>query len=52
MNARALIGAAQALIAGDRGLLAMDESNPACDKRFAGLGILQTEEARCAYRKL
>ena len=35
-----------------KGLLAMDESNPTCNKRFAGLGIPQTEEARRAYREL
>jgi len=33
-------------------LLAMDESTPTCDKRFAKLGIPQTEEARRAYREL
>ena len=41
-----------ALVAGDKGLLAMDESNPTCNKRFARLGIPQTEEARRAYREL
>jgi len=30
----------------------MDESNPTCNKRFARLGILQTEEARRAWREL
>ena len=30
----------------------MDESNPTCNKRFARLGIPQTEEARRAYREL
>ena len=30
----------------------MDESNPTCNKRFAKLGIPQTEEARRAYRDL
>jgi fructose-bisphosphate aldolase class I len=43
---------ARALVAGDRGLLAMDESTPTCNKRFAALGIPQTEEARRAYREL
>ena len=42
----------EALVAGDKGLLAMDESNPTCNKRFARLGIPQTEEARRAYREL
>jgi fructose-bisphosphate aldolase class I len=39
-------------MAGDKGLLAMDESNPTCNKRFATLGIPQTAEARRAYREL
>jgi fructose-bisphosphate aldolase class I len=52
MNAQALIDTANALLAGDKGLLAMDESNPTCNKRFAKLGIPQTEEARRAYREL
>ena len=52
MNTQALIGTARALVAGDKGLLAMDESNPTCNKRFARLGIPQTEEARRAYREL
>jgi fructose-bisphosphate aldolase class I len=40
------------MVAGDKGLLAMDESYPTCNKRFARLGIPQTEEARRAYREL
>jgi fructose-bisphosphate aldolase class I len=40
------------LVAADKGLLAMDESNPTCNKRFAKLGIPQTEETRRAYREL
>src|SRR6202050_3783764 len=52
MNAQKLIDTARALVAGDKGLLAMDESNPTCNKRFAKLGISQTEEARLAYREL
>jgi fructose-bisphosphate aldolase class I len=52
MNAQELIDTARALVAGDKGLLAMDESNPTCNKRFARLGIPQTEEARRAYREL
>ena len=35
-----------------KGLLAMDESNPTCNRRFAKLGIPQTEETRRAYREL
>jgi len=52
MNAQKLIDTARKLVAGDKGLLAMDESNPTCNKRFAKLGIPQTEEARRAYREL
>jgi len=52
MNAQTLIGTAHDLMAGDKGLLAMDESNPTCNKRFAALGIPQTEEARRAWREL
>jgi fructose-bisphosphate aldolase class I len=40
------------LVADDKGLLAMDESTPTCDKRFAKWGIPQTVEARRAYREL
>ncbi|MEO8392267.1 MAG: class I fructose-bisphosphate aldolase [Chloroflexota bacterium] len=52
MNAQALIDTARALVAGDKGLLAMDESTPTCNKRFAALGIPQTEAFRRAYREL
>jgi len=52
MNAQALIDTAKSLVADDKGLLAMDESNPTCNRRFAALGIPQTEEARRAYREL
>jgi fructose-bisphosphate aldolase, class I len=52
MNGPALIDIAKTLVAGDRGLLAMDESTPTCNKRFAKLGIAQTEEMRRAYRDM
>jgi fructose-bisphosphate aldolase, class I len=52
MNVQKLIETAKMLVAGNKGLLAMDESNPTCNKRFALLGIPQTEEARHAYREL
>jgi len=52
MNAQKLIDTARALVAGDKGLLAMDESNPTCNKRFARLGIPQTEQTRRTYREL
>jgi fructose-bisphosphate aldolase class I len=41
-----------ALVAGNKGLLAMDESTGTCNKRFAAAGIPQTVEARRAYREL
>jgi fructose-bisphosphate aldolase class I len=52
MNVQLLTDTAKALVTGDKGLLAMDESNPTCNKRFAKLGISQTEETRRAYRDL
>ena len=52
MNQDDLSGTAKALVAGDKGLLAMDESTATCDKRFAALGIPQTPEARRAWREL
>ena len=52
MQARQLMDCAQALVAGDRGLLAMDESTGTCNKRFAKLGIPQTSDARRAYRDM
>ena len=52
MNAQRLTITAKALVADDKGLLAMDESNPTCNQRFAKLGIPQTEEMRRAYREL
>lgn len=52
MNMQPMIDTARALVADDKGLLAMDESNPTCNKRFAKLGIPQTAEARRAYREM
>jgi fructose-bisphosphate aldolase class I len=52
MNAQQLRDTATTLVADDKGLLAMDESNPTCNKRFAKLGIPQTAEARRTYREL
>jgi fructose-bisphosphate aldolase class I len=47
-----LVITAKAMVAGDKGLLAMDESHPTCGKRFAKLGIPQTPEMRQAYREM
>ena len=52
MDTQRLTRTAQALVAGDRGLLAMDESTPTLHKRFAALGIAQTPEMRRAWRDL
>ena len=52
MSAIGLIETARALVADDKGLLAMDESNPTCNKRFAALRIPETVEARRSYREL
>ncbi len=52
MNTQPLINTASALMADHKGILAMDESNPTCNKRFAALGIPQTEDARRDYREM
>lgn len=52
MNVHELTAVAEALVANHKGVLAMDESVPTCNKRFAKLGIPQTEEARRTYREL
>jgi fructose-bisphosphate aldolase class I len=52
MNITELTDTAKLLVANDKGLLAMDESNPTCNKRFAKQGIPQTEETRRSYREL
>jgi fructose-bisphosphate aldolase class I len=38
MNAQELIDTARTPVAADKGLLAMDESNPTFNKRFGRLG--------------
>jgi fructose-bisphosphate aldolase class I len=52
MNTTELKKTITALLTEGKGLLAMDESNPTCDKRFAQHGIPQTEENRRRYREL
>ena len=52
MNTQQLIDTVRQLMADDKGLLAMDESNPTCNKRFSALGIPETIEARLSYREL
>lgn len=41
-----------AMMSEGKGLLAMDESTPTCNSRFAQAGIAQTEDMRRAYREL
>ncbi|NEQ83284.1 MAG: fructose-bisphosphate aldolase class I [Moorea sp. SIO2I5] len=50
--AQELRATAQAMVARGKGILAMDESNGTCNKRFEKLGIPATEEYRQAYRQL
>jgi fructose-bisphosphate aldolase, class I len=52
VSPQALIDTARALFASDKGVLAMDESVSTCNRRFAALGIPETEEARRSYREL
>ncbi|TVP63635.1 MAG: fructose-bisphosphate aldolase class I [Nodularia sp. (in: Bacteria)] len=50
--AQELRATAQAMVAPGKGILAMDESNGTCNKRFDKLGIPTTEDRRRAYREL
>lgn len=50
MKIKELVETVNAMVA--KGLLAMDESIATCNKRFAELGIPQTEEYRRNYREL
>ncbi|MGB3532445.1 MAG: class I fructose-bisphosphate aldolase [Microcoleaceae cyanobacterium] len=43
---------AEAMVAPGKGVLAMDESNGTCNKRFENLGIPTTEDRRRAYREM
>jgi fructose-bisphosphate aldolase, class I len=47
-----LTSIARALVADGKGILAVDESNGTCNKRFAVHGIEQSEPMRRAYREL
>jgi fructose-bisphosphate aldolase, class I len=51
-TAHTLMATTGALVAQHKGLLAMDESNQTCNKRFELLGIAATEENRRAWREL
>jgi len=52
MNLQAMINTAKAMVAGGKGLLAMDESIGTCNQRFASIGVAPTEATRRAYRAL
>jgi fructose-bisphosphate aldolase class I len=52
VTAPRLVDTAHRLVAAGKGLLAMDESNGTCNKRFAALDIAQTEESRRRWREL
>lgn len=43
---------ARTMMAPGKGILAMDESNGTCNKRFENIGVAGTEENRRAYREL
>lgn len=52
MEAQILKNTIEQLFANGKGILAMDESIPTCNKRFEAAGISQTEEMRRKYREL
>lgn len=52
MNDKILIDTISGLFADDKGLLAMDESIPTCNKRFAKTDIPQNTETRRDWREL
>ena len=52
MSVPELIATAKAMVAEGKGLLAMDESTPTCNKRFEKVGIPETEETRRSYQDL
>jgi fructose-bisphosphate aldolase class I len=52
MDAQELAATVHAVLKEGKGILAMDESNPTCNERFARLGIPETVDARRAWRDL
>src|SRR5688572_15913605 len=52
MSIEQLAETALAMVAPGKGIIAIDESTATCAKRFAGVGIENTEENRRAYREL
>ena len=52
MSIEQLAETAQAMVAPGKGIIAIDESNATIGKRFAAVGVENTEEHRRAYREL
>jgi fructose-bisphosphate aldolase class I len=52
MSSLELVKVAQAMVAEGKGILAIDESTPTCQKRFDSIGVECTEENRRAYRQM
>jgi fructose-bisphosphate aldolase class I len=52
MNSDELKSVARAIVAGQKGVLAADESGPTIKKRFDSIQVESTEEARRRYREL
>lgn len=52
MNSDELKSVASAIVAGQRGVLAADESGPTIKKRFDAIHVESTEESRRRYREL
>ena len=52
MSIEQLAETAQAMVARGKGIIAIDESNATIAKRFAGVGVENTEEHRRAYREM
>ena len=52
MNFSNLSDIAKYIVADGKGILAADESNPTCKKRFDSISVESTEENRRDYREL
>ena len=52
MSLNSLEEIAQFIVAEGKGILAADESNPTCGKRFDSIGVESTEENRRDYREM
>ena len=52
MSLNTLEEIASYIVSGGKGILAADESNPTCGKRFDSIGVESTEENRRDYREM